>query len=84
MGAMASKITSLTIVNSTVYLGADQIKYQSYASLAFVRGIHPAQKASNAKNVSIWWRHLNRWNIFFIARVDTYACGLEDMHAHIY
>ena len=40
MGAMASQITSLTSVYSTVYLGADQKKYQSSASLAFVRGIH--------------------------------------------
>ena len=39
MGAMASQITSLTAVYSTVYLGADQIKHQSSASLAFVRGI---------------------------------------------
>ena len=40
MGAMASQITSLTIVYSTVYSGADQTKHQSSASLAFVRGIH--------------------------------------------
>ena len=40
MNAMASQITSLSIVYSTVYLGADQIKRQSSASLAFVRGIH--------------------------------------------
>ena len=41
MGAMASEITSLTIVYSTVYSGADhQRKQQSSASLAFVRGIH--------------------------------------------
>ena len=40
MSAMASQITSLTIVYSAVYLGADQRKYQSPASLAFVRGIH--------------------------------------------
>ena len=39
MGAIASQITSLTIVYSTVYLGADQRKHQSSASLAFV-GIH--------------------------------------------
>ena len=39
MSAMASKITSLTIVYSTVLLDADQSKYQSSASLAFVRGI---------------------------------------------
>ena len=40
MGAIASQITSLTIVYLTVYLGADQWKHQSSASLAFVRGIH--------------------------------------------
>ena len=40
MNPMASRITSLTIVYSTVYSGADQRKHQSYASLAFVRGIH--------------------------------------------
>ena len=40
MTTMASQITSLTIVYSTVYSGADQRKYQSSASLAFVRGIH--------------------------------------------
>ena len=40
MEANASQITSLTIVCSAVYLGADQRKHQSSASLAFVRGIH--------------------------------------------
>ena len=40
MGAMASQITSLTIVYSTVYLGAGQRKHKSSASLALVRGIH--------------------------------------------
>ena len=40
MGAMASQITSFTIVYSTVYSGADQRKYGSSASLVFVRGIH--------------------------------------------
>ena len=40
MSAMASKITSITNVYSSVYSGADQRKYQSSASLAFVRGIH--------------------------------------------
>ena len=40
MGAIASQITSLTIVYSTVYPDADQRKHQSSASLAFMRGIH--------------------------------------------
>ena len=40
MGAIASQITSLTIVYSTAYSDADQRKHQSSASLAFVWGIH--------------------------------------------
>ena len=40
MSAVASQITSLTIVYSVVYSGADQRKHQSSASLAFVWGIH--------------------------------------------
>ena len=42
---------------------ADQRKHQSSASLAFVWGIHrspvnsPHKKASNAENVSVWWRY---------------------------
>ena len=56
MGVVTSQITSLTIVYSIVYSGADQGKLQSSASLAFVREF-PAQMASNTENVSIWWRH---------------------------
>ena len=40
MVAMASQITSLTIVYLTVYSGTDERKHQSSASLAFVREIH--------------------------------------------
>ena len=60
MGTMASQITSITIVFSIVYSDTDQRKHQSSASLAFmwaVPGEFPAQMASNAQNVSIWWRH---------------------------
>ena len=62
MIAMASQITSLTIVYSTVYSGSDQRKHQSSTSLALcvgnspVTGEFPAQMASNTENVSIWWR----------------------------
>ena len=57
MGAIASQITSLTIVYSIVY--SDQRKHQSSASLASASrtGEFPAQMASNAENVSISWRH---------------------------
>ena len=40
MGSMVSQITSLAIVYSAVYSGADQRKHQSSASLVFVRGFH--------------------------------------------
>ena len=62
MTTMTSQITSLTVVYSTVYLDADQRKHQSSASLALWGGFtgtgeFPAQRASYAENVSIWWRH---------------------------
>ena len=57
MDAMASQITSLSIVYSTVYSGTDQRKHQSSASLAFV-GNSPVTGESppSPENVSIWWR----------------------------
>ena len=58
MGVMVSQITSLIIVYSTVYSGADQRKHQSPALLSFVggggggnspvTGKFPTQKTSNA------------------------------------
>ena len=63
MSTMASQITRLTIVHSSIYSGADQRTHQSSASIAFVRGNSPvtgefpAQKASNVENDFIWWRH---------------------------
>ena len=63
MGAMAYQITSLTIVYSTVNSGPDQRKHQKLhvtglcAGNSRVTGEFPAQMASNAENVSIWWRH---------------------------
>ena len=40
MSVMASQITSLTIVYSSVYSGADQRKHQSSTSLAFAQELH--------------------------------------------
>ena len=40
MSAMASQITGVSIVCSTVCSGAGQRKHQSSASMAFVKGIH--------------------------------------------
>ena len=72
MCAMASQITSLTIVYSTVYSGVDQRKNQSSASLAFVRGIHrwpvnsPHKWPVTRKMFFIWWRHHVSWGTYFI------------------
>ena len=62
MSAMASQMTSLTIVYSTIYLG----RSKKTAKLRVtglcegnlpVTGEFPAQKVSNTEDVSIWWRH---------------------------
>ena len=50
MTSMASQITSLTDVYSTVYSDADQRKHQSSASLAFVRGIHRDRSIPRTKD----------------------------------
>ena len=63
MPAMASEITSLMIVYSTVYSGADKKKTSKLrvtglcAGNLSVTGEFPAQRASTAENVSTWWRH---------------------------
>ena len=62
MSVMASWITSLTIVYSTVYSGFEQRKHQSSASLALVGEFTgdqwiPRTKASDAEIVSISLRH---------------------------
>ena len=60
MTAMVSQITSLTIVYSTVYSGADKenIKAPRHWPLGMeITDDRWRQMASNAENVSIWWRH---------------------------
>ena len=64
MGVMASQITSLTIIYSTVYSGADKKGKTSKprvtglcAGNSPVTGELPAQMTSNVENATIWWRH---------------------------
>ena len=69
MSAMASQITGVLILYSTVCSGVDQRKHQSFASLSvwgeftgdrWIPRSHrwiPHTKASDAEHVSIWWRH---------------------------
>ena len=65
---VASQITVVLIVCSKVCPDADQRKHQSSASLTFVKEIlatsgFPSHRATNAENVSIWWRHVNGWSV---------------------
>ena len=62
MNAIASQITSLMIVYSTVYSDADQVNIKAPRHWPLCgeftgTGEFPAQRASYAENVSIWWRH---------------------------
>ena len=59
MSAMESQIASLTIVHSTVYSAQKEISKLCVTGLCEgnspVTGEFPAQRASNAENISIWW-----------------------------
>ena len=63
MTTMASQITSLTVVYSTIYSDADQRKYQKLRVTGLCVGNSPGpvnspqKRASYGENVSIWWRH---------------------------
>ena len=63
MGAIASKITGLPIIYSTVYSRRRSKKTSTLRVTGHCEGKSPvtdelpAQMASNAENVSLWWRH---------------------------
>ena len=62
MGMIASQITSVTIVYSTTYSGADQREHQSSASLALVRiGEFPGQMAVTRKMFPFDDIIMSRW-----------------------
>ena len=75
MNAIASQITSLTTVDSTVYSRTGQRKHKSSASLAFVMGIN-RWPASNAENVFIWWRHYDL--------SDARKCRVKPQQTHLH
>ena len=70
MGAIASQITGLTIVYSTVYSGVDQRKHESSASLAFVRVIHRRPVNSPHK----WPVTRKMFPFDDVIMVNTYPC----------
>ena len=63
MSAMASQITGVSTVYSTVCSGADQRKHHSSASLAFVRAIH-------------WWPVNPRTKGHAVTRI---MCPIDDI-----
>ena len=67
MTTMASQITSLTVVYSSVYSDADQRKDQSFAPLAFVWGIHRDQWIPRTKGQL-------RGNYFHLMASSCYEC----------
>ena len=75
MAAITSQITSLKIVYSTVYSGADQRKASKLRVTGLCAGNSPgtsefpAQMASDAENVSIWWRHNEAQEVTCISHV---------------
>ena len=88
MSAMASQITSVTIVYSRFYSGTNhQRNHQSSTSLAallalcvgnsLVTGEFPTQRASNTENVSILWCHNVLWCVRYCVIVDHVITRLD-------
>ena len=73
MTTMASQITSLTVVYSTFIQTQikENIKAPRHWPLCPGPGEFPAQRASYAENVSIWWRH----------RVMQFSCQRQDIYS---
>ena len=75
MGTIASQITSLTIVYSTVYSDADQRKHQSSASLAFVWGIHRDRwipRTNGQLRGKCFHLMTSSWNEFSLKHLECY------------
>ena len=85
INAMASQITSLTIVYSTVY---SRCKSKTTSKLSvtglcegnsLVTGEFPAQRVSDTENVSIWWRHHDNINELRLAACTHHKSKLNTM-----
>ena len=82
MSTMASQLTSLKIVHSTVIQAQirDNINAPRHWPLCVEftgTGEFPTQRASNAENVSIWWRHhgLTRPPCFNLCLTEGLLCN---------
>ena len=72
MSTIASQITSLTIVYSTIYSGADQSKHQSSASLAFVWGIHRG-RVNSANKWPVTRKMFPFDDVIMISQINSYV-----------
>ena len=88
MGAMASQITSLTVVYSTVYWGSDQRKHQQiFASLAFTWEeftsiLQPVKSSCLQMRYHIIWYSINPWlgwNYLSIPKLQRYNLIITSM-----
>ena len=89
MSMMASQITSLTIVHSAVYSRRRSKKTSKLrvtglcARNSPVTGEFPAKTASNAKNVSIWWRHHDKYILFIANCTLIFFLNLCPVHMRV-
>ena len=78
MSAMASQITSLMIVYSSIYSGSEQRNIMFHVTSlcegnSLVTGEFPAQRASYVENVFIWWCHYEKVSLCRCCFIQLYA-----------
>ena len=94
MSVIASQITILTFVYSTVYSRRRSKKTSKLRFTGLCAGNSPvtdefpAQRASNAENVSIWWRHhdiVRLWlHFLFVSLLYVDFVNLNHSHKSIF
>ena len=88
MGAIATHITSPTVVYSSDYSDADQRKHQGSASLAFVRGIHrgpvnsPHKWSVTRKMFPFDDVIMRMWNFIYLFCCEKTCSGLDLLRWH--
>ena len=80
---IASQITNLTVVYSTVYSDADQRKHQSSASLAFVWGIHRDRWIPRTKG-QLRGKCFNLMTSSWCIQYVVFYCGLGTVNFSLY
>ena len=80
MGAVASQITSLTIVYSNIYSDADQRQHQSCTSLAFVWGIH--RGPVNSPHQWPVKRKMVPFDDVIMGNDKSHCCGHSQIYSH--